>query len=536
MQAPETQTRERVGSGTEAHAPAPQYSRYHIDTRPAPPVARHPHRFTVEVSRVGLAKLIVTELWHYRAHPEVVFSRPCVYGVFSGPVGGFAPRDRLCVGCLRCTTQYPEMVRILPNPDRLTLGDAYFRPEIVDTLVYEAETGQVPVKGAGYRGRFGGEGWDGMWTDMSEIVRPTRDGIHGREFISTQVDLGERPAFLVFDDAGRPVGVVPRVVTLPLPLVFDVPPAAAGGRRVLETTARAAAALDTLAVVPVASLVGDVPAASALAGGHIVPLVRPAEVGLLAGLAFTPRLVEIDGTAPGGPLGGSTDASGTLRDGTDPDGTDPDSTPPDSPPPTGGADVDALVAAVDAARRLAPDAVVGLRLAFGPSLAGDLVRLVGRGVRAFHLVADLHGRATDGDFVLESIRRAHTGLVAAGRRDEVTLIGSGGMIAAEHVPKAILCGLDAVALDTPVLVALQATFEGECRDRAASRFTLPEADEAWGAQRLMNLAASWRDQLLEILGAMGMREVRRLRGEMGRAMFQRDLEREAFEGIEGYDA
>lgn len=34
---------------------------------------------------------------------------------------------------------------------------------------------------------------------------------------------------------------------------------------------------------------------------------------------------------------------------------------------------------------------------------------------------------------------------------------------------------------------------------------------------------------------MGLREVRRLRGEMGRAMFQKDLEREAFTGIEGYD-
>jgi hypothetical protein len=47
-------------------------------------------------------------------------------------------------------------------------------------------------------------------------------------------------------------------------------------------------------------------------------------------------------------------------------------------------------------------------------------------------------------------------------------------------------------------------------------------------KRITNLAASWRDQLLEILGAMGLREVRRLRGELGRCMFQRDLEREVF--------
>ena len=56
----------------------------------------------------------------------------------------------------------------------------------------------------------------------------------------------------------------------------------------------------------------------------------------------------------------------------------------------------------------------------------------------------------------------------------------------------------------------------------------------WGVQRLKNFLTSWRDQLLEVLGAMGLREVRRLRGEMGRAMFEKELEREAFSGIEGY--
>ena len=39
-----------------------------------------------------------------------------------------------------------------------------------------------------------GAGFDSMWTDMSEIVRPTRDGIHGREYINTSVDLGRKAA------------------------------------------------------------------------------------------------------------------------------------------------------------------------------------------------------------------------------------------------------------------------------------------------------------------------------------------------------
>src|SRR5208337_4486939 len=108
--------------------------------------------------------------------------------------------------CLRCTTQYPEFVHVLPNPARVHLGDSYLSPDALDTILYEARSGRVPVKGAGYRGKFGGAGWDGMWTDMSEIVRPTRDGIHGREFISTSVDIGQKPSYLVFDERGLATG------------------------------------------------------------------------------------------------------------------------------------------------------------------------------------------------------------------------------------------------------------------------------------------------------------------------------------------
>jgi hypothetical protein len=39
----------------------------------------------------------------------------------------------------------------------------------------------------------------------------------------------------------------------------------------------------------------------------------------------------------------------------------------------------------------------------------------------------------------------------------------------------------------------------------------------------MNLMASWRNQLLEVVSAMGIRDVRRLRGERGRAIFYEDF-------------
>ncbi len=455
------------------------YHRYHIETQDAPEIAAWPPRFQVKVKKHRLAWLLLKEIVHHRGDKAVVTSRPCVYGVFSGPIGGFAPRPHLCVGCLRCTTQYPDVVQILPHPERQKLGDAYFTPQVVDTVAYEARTGRVPVRGAGYRGKFGGPGWDGMWTDMSEIVRPTRDGIHGREYISTLVDIGARPPHLTFGPDGEPVEP-PQVFAIPLPLGFDQLPRVAEQPALARIVARAAQELDTLALLPVRALPHVAPA-----GPQVVPVVHAARD--LDAVPFTPRLVELARWEP------------------------------------------ALAAA---AQKRFPQSLLALRLPYGDQ--ATLAAAYAAGVRVFHLVADYHGRLPDGRFVMEGIREAHAFFVRQGVRDAVTLLGSGGIIAAEHVPKAIILGLDAVLLDTPVLVALQARFRGTFRT-PADAYRLPRPlPEDWGVQRLKNLAASWRDQLLEVLGAMGLRDVRRLRGEMGRAMFQQDLEREAFGDIEGF--
>ena len=57
---------------------------------------------------------------------------------------------------------------------------------------------------------------------------------------------------------------------------------------------------------------------------------------------------------------------------------------------------------------------------------------------------------------------------------------------------------------------------------------LEKIDFEYGVWRMTNLLAAWHDQLIEVMGAMGMREVRRLRGDVGRAMFFENLEKETF--------
>ena len=459
------------------------YRPYHIPTSSAPDIATFPGRFLVKVKRRSLASFLLRELIRYRGNLGVILSRPCTQGVLSGPVGGFAARQHLCMGCLRCTTEYPEIVQVYRNPEHQHLGDSYFNPEHVETIQYEARTGRVPVKGAGYRGPFGGEGWDGMWTDMSEIVRPTRDGIHGREFISTSVDMGFKPSFLNLDENREPAGVTPRVLSLPIPFLFDVPPASLLSSKLVRILAVAASQAETLLVMPFETI-----KKFGLQAQNVVPLITPQDAEQIMELPFEPVMIELRGWDE------------KLYH--------------------------------DIQKRF-PNSIVCLRHAFG--CLEELLQQAASGVDVFHLVASYHGRGQDGRFVLDLIREAHRVFVSIGRRDEITLVGSGGIIAAEHIPKAIVCGLDAVALDTPLVVALQGQFVGECADSQSSRFSLPPALTVdWGVQRVNNLLASWRDQLLEVLGAMGLREVRRLRGEIGRAMFQQELEREVFAGIDGY--
>jgi len=446
------------------------YRRYRIATERAPDIVPVPPRFRVEVRKARLIRHVLRALLEHPGSPRTALSRPCVYGVFSRPVGGLAPRESACVGCLRCTVEHPEMVRVRRNPDRDRLGEPYLKAEEIETLLYEAATGRVPVRGAGYRGRFGGSGWDGIWLDMSEIVRPTRDGIHGREFISTTVDIGEKPALLVFA-GGEPVGATPRLVSVQLPFVLDTP-RESSSPRLVRVLAEAARRLETLAVVPIAAAIE-----LSLVGPHLVLRVGADDWSRLEHLPSPPAMIELDGWDEGRFTALSQKLPGTLV---------------------------AVRAEADV----------------------EVLELVRRGVHILHLQAGRDGSVA-GQFLGELVRSAHERLVEAGVREEVTLIGSGGLVMAEHVPKAIACGLDAVALDLPPLAALQARFHGD-------RIELPRASSEWSVQRIANLANSWRDQLLEVLGAMGMREVRRLRGEVGRLMLQNELEREAFGGIAGY--
>jgi hypothetical protein len=369
------------------------------------------------------------------------------------------------------------------------MGDEYWQPEIINQTWFQAHTGRIPVSGAGYRGVFSGSGFDAMWTDMSEIVRPTRDGIHGREYISTSIELSRKPMRLTFDDKGSLPSSLPEIVELPIPVLFQPP--SFGVLSEKETVAMAAAAqkLHTLMLIDAK----DYTSAFATFDGTMVPRVTVQNYKDYVDIICRSKMVEL-ADAPG-----IENEFAKLRD-------------------------------------FNPGLLISVGLSLDANASTRALELTKAGVDTLHFYADDDGRETGAASPLplrDMIREIHKKLVEGKLRPTVNLLFSGGIAMAEHMAKAIICGADGVVVDIPLLIALECRLCGRCKKGESCPVSIGEIDVNWGNQRIVNLIGAWHNQLLEVMGACGIREVRRLRGEVGRALFLEDLERESFAPIFG---
>ncbi len=461
-------------------------SKYVIHTKPTP------HRF----KKITESGIIAWEEGCLKC--AVCVKKQCVYGVYDNR--GLDGRqmiesiDNQCMNCFRCVQGCPkELIHKSLNPEYRALGDAHWTPDVIARLWYQAESGKIPVSGAGYPGPFSGPGFDAMWTDMSEIVRPTRDGIHGREYISTATDLGRTPRNLTFKETGDLEGELPVFIDVPLPIIMRVPTFGALSDRTMEGWAMAAKRLGTLFALPENSLTKDL----APFRDHLIPLISPGPMDLEK-LGEGVRLVEIPW---------KEDWEETLH----------------------------------TIRRSHPSNLISIRLPLTEGAKEKVLSLVREGVSIVHLEGSYNGRATDDEslFVKDALRSVHLALVDEGVRDETTLLVSGGLAMAEHVAKSMICGADAVFIDFPILIALECRMCRRCTKGLSCPVEIDQAPSSWVASRVVNLLGAWHNQLLEVMGAMGIRDARRLRGEAGRAMFFEDLDEATFGSMgkveEGYE-
>ncbi len=456
--------------------------KFHIDTKITPLELEYIHKFKIERGENCINCGRCTKVCIYEVHKR---------GRDGDPRKMAQPSTVTCRNCFRCIQECPRgALEKSLDGDFLNIGGSYWKPDMFITLWKQAEDGKVPVTGAGYRGPFTGPGFDGMWTDMSEIVRPTRDGIHGREYINTSVELGRKLNHLVFGENGGLESKIHETIDIPIPIVFDFPHEKLSAN-IRTAIVKAAAKLNTFTILSPGDITPDIRGDIK----NIIPLVSHRDIDSHQELIKSARIVALE-----------------------------------------YADeiVKALPSVIEKIKKLG-NILTMIRVPATRSVENTVLSLAQNGAEIIHVVADYRGMeigtaAGEKKPLLsrDVIRAIHLKLVDERIRDEVTLVFSGGIAMAEHVPKAMICGADLTAIEIPLLIALGTRLYEEPEKILVFAEGIESISVSTVTQRIINLMGAWHSQLLEVMGAMGIREARRLRGETGRAIFYEEIDADTF--------
>ena len=441
---------------------------------------------------IPIAKLNSVEIEGCLGCRKCVKRDSCVYNVYQErefcPSQLIDSGDSMCIYCFKCVQECKKNIlsRTL-NPEFVRMGGKHWKPDIIASLWEQAKTGNVPVSGAGYRGPFTGPGFDQIWTDMSEIVRPTRDGIHGREYISTVIELGRRPFMLEFDETGNMITESPNFIEIPIPMVLEIPTNKFVSNSVKKAIFLAAAKTQTFAIAEL----DDIDKIDNNLKNHIIAKFDPEldNPSKLKGLS----IVELPYS-------------------------------------------ENVLIGIKKIKELFPDIIASIRIQFDEKALDRSVYLAKNGAEILHYQVSYEGNGFGhkyDTFMTQLIKDIHFKLQENSVRDMVTVLFTGGIAMAEHVAKSVACGTDGVGVDLALLAAVECRFCHDCDRVSECPVKIDEVPVEWAAQRMTNLINAWHLQLIELMGAMGLREVRRLRGELGRIMFFDDMAKENIAPIFG---
>jgi glutamate synthase domain-containing protein 2 len=432
-------------------------------------------------------------------------------------------REGRCVGCHRCAVFCPtNAVTIRANP--LDYRENYnWRPEIIEDIIKQAETGGVLLTGMGndkgYRIY-----WDHLVLNASQVTNPSIDPL--REPMELATYLGSKPDKVEIDPKtlSLKTELAPQV-KIEVPVMFAAMSYGAVSINVHESLARAAAEAGTLwntgegGLHPKLYKYGAntiVQVASGRFGVHQEYLDTAAVVEIKIGQGAKPG---IGGHLPGEKVSAEVSMTRMIPKGTD----------ALSPFPHHDIysieDLAQLVHALKEATNYAkPIAVKIAAVHNSAAIASGMVRagadiIVLDGLRGSTGAAPKIIRDHVGIPIEMALASVDNRLRQEGIRNCASLVISGGIRNSGDVAKAIALGADAVYIGTAALVALGCTICQQCHtgkcawgicttDLALTKRINPDI----GARRLANLLRGWSLELKDILGGMGVNALESLRG------------------------
>jgi glutamate synthase domain-containing protein 2/ferredoxin len=440
--------------------------------------------------------------------PQGVHLRPQGYADFLKPLDWRCTAERCRENGTYCVDHCPQQaLRVELSPMYKSLGDFRWTPDLILSTWQMAETGTVPEGELEYRVGNSGGGFDRMFFRF-----PDRGPATDPSQISTAIKLNRR-------NDGRPS------ITIDIPVYGGGMSFGSVSPHTMLAKARAAMAWITF------SCTGE--------GGYPERLVpyRDSMITQVATGLFGVReeticrapIVEFkyaQGAKPG--LGGhllgdkNTPAVAAMREAVE-------GTPLFSPFPFHSVySVEDHKKHLDWIKHVSPRALVSVKVSTPVDVDMVAVGSYYAGAHIVHLDGSYGGTGAAPEIAKKNIAmpieyaipKVARFLVEEGVRDQVTLIASGGIRTAHDMAKAIALGADGVVIGTAELVALGCIRCGRCESgRGCSRGIattdpelLSQMTIEWGTQRLVNLFAAWREQLVDTLSRFGMRDVSELRG------------------------
>ncbi|MFH1381643.1 MAG: glutamate synthase-related protein [Chloroflexota bacterium] len=431
-----------------------------------------------------------------------------------------------CVGCHRCVIFCPtHAVTIGRNPLEYR-GNYNWRPEVIEDIIKQAETGGVLLTGMG-DDKSQTIYWDHLVLNASQVTNPSIDPL--REPMELTTYLGRKPDRVEVGHNGHGGDnlktELPPQVKIDVPVMFAAMSYGAVSLNVHEALARAATEMGTLwdtgegGLHPSLYKYGDntiVQVASGRFGVHPAYLDVARVIEIKIGQGAKPG---IGGHLPGEKVSAEVSMTRMIPRGTD----------ALSPAPQHDIysieDLSQLIYALkEATNYTKPIAVKIAAVHNSAAIASGMVRagadiIVLDGLRGATGAAPKIIRDNVGIPIELALASVDTRLRQEGIRNRASLVISGGIRNSGDLAKAIALGADAVYIGTAALIALGCTVCQQCHTGKCAwgicttdLFLSKRINPAIGAKRLSNLLRGWSLELKDILGGLGVNAIESLRG------------------------
>ncbi len=428
-----------------------------------------------------------------------------------------------CVGCHRCVVFCPtNAVNVRRNT--LDYRENYnWRPEIIEDIIKQAETGGVLLTGMG-NDKNQRIYWDHLVLNASQVTNPSIDPL--REPMELTTFLGCKPDRIEVEEGSHSLKTrISPQVKLDVPVMFSAMSYGAVSLNVQESLARAATEAGTLWNTGEGGLH---PKLYKYRNNTIVQ-VASGRFGVHSEYLDAGRVVEIkigQGAKPGigGHLPGEKVSAEVSMTRMIPTGTDALSPAPQHDIYSIEDLAQLVFALKEATDYTKPISVKIAAVHNSAAIASGMVRagadiIVLDGLRGSTGAAPKIIRDNVGIPIEMALAAVDTRLRQEGIRNRASVVIAGGIRNSGDVAKAIALGADAVYIATAALMALGCTCCQQCHtgkcawgictsDLALTKRINPDI----GSRRLANLLRGWSIELKDILGGMGINALESLRG------------------------